>query len=64
MISAYGNRRKTQGTQFRAQDLSLDIIVLYRHLILTFRKKPLFPQMELFQITQNENFDPDPPLSP
>ena len=32
MISAYGNRRKTQGTQFRAQDLSWDIIVLYRHI--------------------------------
>ena len=30
-------------------------------MILTFCKKPLFPLMELFQITQNENFDPDPP---
>ena len=36
-------------------------ITFERKLILTFCKKPLFPLMELFQITQSENFHPDPP---
>ena len=35
-------------------------ITFERKLILTFCKKPLFPLMELFQTTQNENFGPDP----
>ena len=41
-------------------------IAFERKLILTLCKKPLFPLMELFQITQNENFDPDqipPPIA-
>ena len=38
-----------------------NVITFKRKLILTFRKKTLFSLMELFQITQNENFDPDPP---
>ena len=36
-------------------------LIFEQRLILTFCKMPLFLLMELFQMTQNENFDPDPP---
>ena len=33
IVSAHSHREKTQGTQSRAQDLSWDIMALYRHVI-------------------------------